>query len=84
MKKFLFAMTAAAFIGSPIAAQQGARLSESCRNEVMALCGSAQGKEARRACIKQNRSKVSENCRSEIKARMEARKGAKVRPEGES
>lgn len=84
MKKFLFALTAAAFVGSPISAQQGAKLSEACRNEVMALCGSAQGKEARRACIKQNRSKVSDSCRAEIKTRMEARKSPKARPEGES
>jgi arylformamidase len=86
MKKLLFVITAATLVSAPSVAQrgQGAGLSDTCRAEVVQLCGSAQDKQARRACMKENRSKVSESCRTEIKARMDARKSAKARPEGEA
>jgi hypothetical protein len=85
MKNFLLAASAVALAVSPAIAQQGrgAGLSEACRNEVKALCGSAQGRDARKACMKENRSKLGESCHAEIKARKEARKTAKAKPEGE-
>ncbi len=86
MKKLLFVIIATGLLAAPSVAQrgQGAGLSEACRAEVMELCGSADGKEARRACMKENRSKVSESCRAELKARMEGRKATKAaRPEVE-
>lgn len=86
MKKLPIAIAALVLALAPAAAQNAAapRLSEACRTEVKNLCSAAQGKEARRACIKENRSKLSEGCLTELKARMEAHKAAKGRIEGQT
>ncbi len=72
-------------LASPLAAQPsgGVRLSEACRGEVRALCGSATDRDARRACMKENRSKLSEGCGAEIKARKEARMSKHAAPKPE-
>jgi arylformamidase len=80
MKNFLLMVSATALIALPATAQQGQRagLSEACRTEVKALCGAAEGRDARKACMKENRSKLSESCQAELKARKQARKAAKA------
>ncbi len=84
LKTAAFASAVLALMASSASAQQGnQRVSESCRAEIVKLCGATKGdKQARRTCMMENRSSISEGCRAELKARMEALKASRsVKPE---
>jgi len=91
MTKFtaaLAALVAGALAATPILAQQRAgRLSENCREELIALCYEVDeaDRAAFRACLRERRAEIPDECKAELRARIEARgrQGAlETRPEG--
>lgn len=76
--KALLAAGALAALASPILAQQrrgGDRLPQSCRAEIVRLCGSDRSQ--MRACLAEQASQLSEECRGELRSRIEARRGGR-------
>lgn len=74
--KALIAAGALAVLASPILAQQrrgGDRLPQSCRAEIVKLCGSDRSQ--LRSCLPEKASELSEGCRTELRSRMEGRRG---------
>ncbi|MEE4316582.1 MAG: alpha/beta hydrolase [Erythrobacter sp.] len=91
MTKFtaaLAALVAGALAATPILAQQRAgRLSENCREELIALCYEVDeaDRAAFRACLRERRAEIPDECKAELRARIEARgrQGSlETRPEG--
>ena len=80
LKTLKLGLAVMVLMSTAASAQEGKqRVSETCRAEVMKLCGATKGdKQARRKCMMENRSNISENCRAELKAQMEARRAAKA------
>lgn len=85
----LCALLAGLLAASPILAQQqrGERLSQDCREELIALCWDADDADraAFRACLRERRADISEGCTAELRERVRerARTGRlESRPEG--
>jgi acetyl esterase/lipase len=72
--KVLIAAGALAVLASPILAQQrrgGERLPQSCRAEIVKLCGT--DRTQMRTCLREKASELSEDCRSAMRQRIEQR-----------
>ncbi|KPP86650.1 alpha/beta hydrolase [Erythrobacter sp. HL-111] len=88
--RILAALLAGALAATPILAQQqqrAGRLSEDCREELIALCYEIDETDRAlfRACLRERRAEIPEKCRAELRARIEARGRAnplETRPEG--
>ncbi|WP_086734179.1 alpha/beta hydrolase [Erythrobacter colymbi] len=81
--KALLAAGALAVLASPILAQQrarggfggGDRLPQSCRAEIVKLCGTDRAQ--MRSCLAEKASQLSEECRGELRSRFEGRRGGR-------
>jgi acetyl esterase/lipase len=85
--KALIAASALAVLASPILARQrggGERLPQTCRAEIVRLCGGA-GRSGLRTCLAKKAGEFSESCRGELRERIEQRRdGAAARGEPEA
>lgn len=80
MRKILSALTAGAFIAAnlsaaPVAANETGK---KCRGEIKEMCASADSREARRGCVKENFSKLSDDCQQFLTEMMKKRKARKA------
>jgi hypothetical protein len=77
VKKIITTIAITAFAATSGLAQQRGGVSETCRNEIVELCGMPKERGGNRACIKENIAKISEGCQKELKAMMQSRKARK-------
>jgi hypothetical protein len=75
--KKIMTIALVAFAATSGLAQQGRAVSETCRNEIIELCGVPKERGGNRACIKENIAKISDPCQKELKAVMANRKAAR-------